>query len=210
MAVEKPASKPSPKPQPPSPLEEGRGVPTPSAPVPDRRPPPCDDLDAQIDRLNFGVEKSLRYHQRMRGHYDMAHKLMAFLIIAGGSAAFADFAGWAHYLGAAVAVLAAAELVWGVSRRSRDHEILAKRFSDLAIDIRTGERTQEAFDGWTRKRMRIESDEPPIYWAVEADCDNEVRRAWGKEREMVQIGWWSRLTMHIHRHASSHYATSSR
>ena len=48
----------------------------------------------------------------MRGHYDMAYKFMVFLIIAGGSAAFAEVVGWSHYLGAAVALVAVAELVW--------------------------------------------------------------------------------------------------
>ena len=146
----------------------------------------------------------------MRGHYDMAYKFMVFLIIAGGSAAFAEVVGWSHYLGAAIALVAVAELVWGVSRRTRDHEILHRRFSDLATSIRPKPRTDEAYADWVSARIAIESDEPPIYWAVEADCDNEVRRAWGRDQELAQIGWWPRLTMHLQRHANrSFHATRS-
>ena len=140
----------------------------------------------------------------MRGHYDMVHKFMVFLIIAGGSVAFAEVVGWSHYLGAAVALVAAAELVWGVSRRTRDHEILHRRFSDLATSIRTKPRTDEAYADWVSARIAIESDEPPIYWAVEADCDNEVRRAWGRDQELAQIGWWPRLTMHLQPRLTMH------
>ncbi|MDE0394062.1 MAG: hypothetical protein OYK82_04705 [Gammaproteobacteria bacterium] len=57
--------------------------------------------------------------------------------------------------------------------------------------------------------MRIEAGEPPIYTALEADCDNEVRRAWGLDREMVQISRRHRLTMNVCRHAAMHYDTKA-
>ena len=85
--------------------------------------------------------------------------------------------------------------------------MLFRRFSDLAIDIRTTETTDKAaaLADWTKKRISIESDEPPTYWALEADCDNEVRRAWGRDEELISIGWWSRLTMNWLKHAQSDY-----
>ena len=157
-------------------------------------------IDELIDKLDFGVEKSMRYHQRRRGFYDSLHKIIMFLIIICGSAAFSGFS---EYLAAAAAAFAAIDLVWGPSHCARDHEMLFRRFSDLAIDIRTTTQDPESHAKWVTERITIETDEPPIYWALEADCDNEVRRAWGRDKELILIGWWARLTMYCHRHAEA-------
>ena len=162
------------------------------------------NLGWQIDKLDFGIEKSMRYHQRRRGHYELLHKFIMFLTIICGSAAFAQVLGLSEYFGAATAFFAAGDLVWGLSHLARDHEILFRRFSDLAIAIRTTvSPTQESYAEWLQKRISIEADEPPIYWALEADCDNEVRRARGKDEKLIQIDWWARLTMYWRRHAES-------
>lgn len=163
-----------------------------------------DDLKEKIEGLNFAVEKSMRYHQRRRGHYDFYFKGLLFLAILSGSAAFAEMP---KYFAAMAAIFPAINLVWGLSHRARDHEILFRRFSELAISIRTAiikkSANEELLAEWTQKRIDIETDEPPIYWALEADCDNEVRRAWGKGRddELVPIDWWCRMTMNWMHHA---------
>ena len=163
-----------------------------------------ENLIGKTEALNFGIEKSMRYHQRRRGHYEWLHKVIMFLTLLSGSAAFASLLGCPEYFGAAAAVFAAIDLVWGPSHRARDHEILFRRFSALAIAIRTTvPPTAELHAEWVRKRIDIETDEPPIYWALEADCDNEVRRAWGKDQKLVQINRWARLTMYWHRHTES-------
>ena len=163
-----------------------------------------DKLHSQIEAIDFGVEKSMRYHQRRRGHYEWLHNAIMFLTVISGSAAFAQVLDWPEYFGAVAAVLAAIDLVWGPSHRARDHEVLFRRFSALAISIRTtASPTAETLAKWVRERIDVETDEPPIYWALEADCDNEVRRAQGKDKELIQIDWWSRLTMYWYRHAES-------
>ena len=164
-----------------------------------------DKLSLEIDGLDYAVEKSMRYHQRRRGFYDSFHKAVMFLIVVLGSAAFAEVIVEAPYLAAAAAVLAAIHLVWGLSNRARDHEILFRRFSDLAIKIRSEEATSESYASWKKERISIETDEPPIFKALEADCDNEVRHAWGRDKKLVHVGLWSRLTMNWRRHAKNTY-----
>lgn len=164
-----------------------------------------DDLRKRTDQLNFAVEKSMRYHQRRRGFYDWVNRLSMFTVVICGSAAFGKLFDIPQYFAAATTILAAINLVWAPSHRARDHEILFRRFSDLAIKIRTTPASEDAYDGWVKERIEIETDEPPIFIALEADCDNEVRRAWGRTREMIKIGWWSRLTMNLIRHAERHY-----
>ena len=72
--------------------------------------------------------------------------------------------------------------MWKPSHRSRDHELLFRRFSNLAIGIRTTDPSEKSYLKWIRDRLLIEADEPPVYYALEADCDNEVRRGGDETR----------------------------
>jgi len=69
------------------------------------------------------------------------------------------------------------------------------------VRIRSGEWTQENHIIWEAERLKIEKDELPIFYALEADCDNQVRRAWGRTKKMVEIDWWSRFTMFVLKHS---------
>ena len=167
-------------------------------------------LCREIDELNFAVERSMRYHSRRRGFYDSFHKMIMFFIILLGSAAFAHiplylFDSNFYVLGAIVSILAAIDLVWGMSHRARDHELLFRRFSNLAIRIRTEKSSEDVYKEWVKERITIEMDEPPIYCALEADCDNEVRRAWGRDKELVKIGLWYRATMYVARWSQKNF-----
>ena len=156
-------------------------------------------LENDIFQLNFAVEKSMRYHQRRRGWYDALHKTsMLVIIICGSAVNLLDSPQWMGYLGVAVAAFAALDLVFGLSHRARDHEMLFRRFSDLAMKVRAvaSEPSQQDYAEWQRERVDIEKDEPPIYVALDADCDNEVRRAWDKG-PLVNVDRWSKFTMHL-------------
>ena len=162
-------------------------------------------LENRIFQLDFAVEKSMRYHQRRRGWYDGIHRIFMVVIIASGSVAGLYEGlpeGVRGYLSVFVAVLAVLDLVFGLYHRARDHEVLFRRFSDLAVKIRTSshdetEHGDEYYKEWVKERINIEKDEPPIYMALEADCDNEVRHALGRTEGIVKIGWWSRFAMHL-------------
>jgi hypothetical protein len=163
------------------------------------------DIEHQIDGLNFSIEKSLRYHQRRRSHFEWCHTGSMFAVIVLGSAAFGgafahfNVAGihMANVFGLIITMIAAADLVIGFSRKARDHEFLHREFGRLAIELRTAEvRTESELAQWTKRRIEIESDEPPIYWALEASCYNEVVVAWGrKHRGLVQLKRRQRVLM---------------
>ena len=167
--------------------------------------------ERKVDQLFYSVEKSMRYHQRRRGFYDWAHRWMMFLIILFGGGAVASMSETlggpvAAIFGAAASAAAALNLVWNTSHKARDHEILYRRFSDLAIDIRSNMASVERHPEWDAARKRIEADEYPVYYALEADCDNQIRRAWGRDKELVRIGLWERLTMDWLRHKPRQFA----
>ena len=162
-----------------------------------------DDVSGLISDLSFAIEKSMRYHQRRRGHYETCHRWIMFGVIV-GPAVVALLNVPVGIVITVPAVLGALDLVWAPSHRARDHEMLFRAFSELAIKVRS-ETEDPQYDEWVEKRIRIEADEPPIYTALEADCDNEVRRAWGKDKQLVHIGSYHRLTMNLCRYPATHY-----
>ena len=161
-----------------------------------------DELALKVDGLDFGVEKSKRYHQRRRGFYDTIHKILMFFIIVSGSAAFAELS--LNFAAVATAI-AALELVLTPALLARKHEMLFRDFSDLAIDIRAKKPNERAYRALHERRLVLEKDEPPVFHALEAHCDNEVRRAWERDKEIIEIGRWSWLTMYVLKHDKTVY-----
>lgn len=154
-----------------------------------------------VDALLFQIEKSMRYHQRRRGFYDLGYRVLMLTIIVSGSLAAVNE--WKQIgLGA---VIAAISLVWSPAYKARSHEMLFRRFADLSIEMQSKNGTASNYRKWKNKRIEIEADELPIYYALEADCDNQVRRALGRDRTLLKIAWWRRLTMSIWRHRPGVY-----
>ncbi|MCY4261548.1 MAG: hypothetical protein OXC91_14985 [Rhodobacteraceae bacterium] len=161
------------------------------------------DCQASKNDLEFAVEKSIRYHGRMAARYETISKLLMFMVILSGSASFAAFMDKSQFFGAGAAVIAAFALVYSPGNRAARHRNLRNRFSDLAIEIQKSEDSPENLNQWKSKRLHIEQDEPPIFWALEADCCNEVCRARGQDEYIENLRWWPRLTMYSLRHSRS-------
>ena len=161
-----------------------------------------DALEEKVQKLNFGIELSMRYHQRCRGFFDSKHKLIMFFIVISGSAAFS---GLPNYFAAVATVLAAIDLLWSPSHRARDHELLFRRFNLLAADLRSGDLSEENYAKWKKERIMIEADEPPVYIALANDCFNEVNRSRDSSAKLIEIGWWPWLTMNWFRHSETRF-----
>lgn len=152
----------------------------------------------EFDGISFDVEKSIRYHNRRREHYERQHKRLMFGVIMFGSAAFAELLQKSSWFGLGAATLGAIDLVYGLGHKTRDHELLYRRFNDLSIQMKiVASPTEEDVRLFKRKILEIEADEPPVFWALEASCDNEVTIAWGREKNagLVTLGFWKTLLM---------------
>lgn len=136
------------------------------------------DLSA-YDRLAFASEVSIRYHNRRKQHYETAFRIMMLGVIVLTVSAFVFGAAHKALLGLGVIALAAATLVWNVTQKSREHDVLRSEYQTLLDQIRT---TREPHEhdvmNWRNLRLRIQSKEPAVYWAVANDCYYEVARAW--------------------------------
>ncbi len=157
----------------------------------DAKPPPVDSFD-----ILFPLEKSVRYHQVRRAFYDGWHRWLMLAIIVAGSASVTDaLAGHQKALALLTAIFGAMDLVFALSDRARDHEFLMRRFAALMAGIRrNASPTPSDLEGWRAERVEIESDEPAIYWALEAVCYNEVARAFDRDRSAeVYVPWHYRV-----------------
>lgn len=157
------------------------------------------ELSEKRYKLRFSVERSIRYHARMVGKYEIIQKTLMFATILMGSASFAALNDSPELWGGIAATIAAFVLVYAPANKTTLHISLRNKFSDLAIDMES-ECTKENMEKWETARLRIEQNEPPVFWAVNTDCHNEVCRAWDRLEHVTQIGLWKRMTMYYMRH----------
>jgi hypothetical protein len=155
------------------------------------------DLAADADRCS-------RYHQRRRSFFDQVHRWAMFGVIATGSAGFAAVAGNPEIFGAASAVIGAADLLWDLSGKARDHEILHRRFVDVLKRIGGVQSPDLELVGRIDADLNaIYADEPPVYRALNADCHNQVAQSrLGDRAELLYLSFWRRMTMDLFRFAN--------
>ncbi len=156
-------------------------------------PQPANDessLDS-YDKLAFATEVSVRYHNRRKQHFDTAFRLMMLGVIVMGAAGFMFGLSEKLWMGLGIIGLAAGTLVWNVTARAREHDVLRSEYQTLLEQIRlTTEPTPQDVRNWRSLRLRIQMKEPAVYWAVANDCYYEVCRAWGlepRERPMPPV-----------------------
>jgi len=151
--------------------------------------------------LIWAARCSQIYHARRCAFYDRMAKLSDFLSIVGASAALTAigeyFPKWVGVCGSFLAVTASAlTLVVGASAMARKHEDLKRRFGKLeAKALSTASPTAEQVALWNAERVRIETDEPPHYWALNVLCEREAAR--GRESfdpEKYRLPWFKEVT----------------
>jgi hypothetical protein len=124
--------------------------------------------------LQFGVDKSLRYHMCRRAHFEALHRLIMFGVLLSGSGVLVEIFHAERAFGAATVVLGAVDLVCGYSRRARVHQGLHHAFTNLAKQLVGPPSGTVELRRLEQCRLEIEAAEPPIFWAVEAECYNEA------------------------------------
>ena len=164
------------------------------------------ELHKKFEYLDFVVDKSMRYHQRRRAFYDGFHKVLMMGVILSSSSAVAWFdVSEIPWLALCATLIAAFDLVASPSHKSRDHQMLYGRFSELAIKIRARPISEDLYYDCVAERIRIESKEYPVYYALDVDCHNEVCQALGADDKMRKITWWQRFTRNLCCHAGEEF-----
>ena len=92
------------------------------------------------------------------------------------------------------AVVGAISVVWNLTDRARDHEMLARRFYEIAASIDPERANEQKIQRWRNEILGVYEDEPAVYHALNAECYNAATRALGYgEDKLRQIAWWRHL-----------------
>ena len=149
-------------------------------------------------------DRGARYHTARRAFLDTCHRWMMVGVLVSGSAAIAALneafglgAKWAPVLMLVPTVVGAISVVWGLTNRARDHELLARRFYELAKRINVNQADDEAVEAWRVGILDIRRDEPAVYHALNAECGNAATQALGfNQDEMQRVHWLQHALRH--------------
>ena len=156
------------------------------------------------DNLLTNCERSMRYHQARRRFFNSAHLGIQFLIFAFASVGVSNFIvaflSNAHtWMLAIISFLALASLVYGPAGKATLHASLYRGFTDLAGTIAaTPDASESDRAEWTRRIHLLYGDEPPVYRALNAHCNNQMVTALDSdEGYSVDLRWYHRWLRNI-------------
>ena len=153
------------------------------------------------DDLLTDCERSMRYHQARRRFFNSTHLGIQFLIFAFASVGVSNFivnlSSDSHtWMLAIISLLALASLVYRPAGKATLHASLYRSFTDLAGTIAaTPDASESDRAEWTRRIHLLYGDEPPVYRALLAHCDNQVAIALNAVDKgyFVDLHWHHRL-----------------
>ena len=152
------------------------------------------------DSIVFNVLRNALYQTARRRTFERWNRIFNFLVVALGAAAVGDVLtklgiqqGW---MGMAVAVIGALQLVLDFGRQARDHQMLQRDYYNLLADIEMSTRNDdEARAEWNGRMIKIGADEPPTLRAIDAKAYNDAIDATGlyAQTERLHVPFLHRL-----------------
>lgn len=133
--------------------------------------------DAQLARFN--ILRNALYHGARRRTFMARSRLANLAIILLGAAAIGDvtaaFGIDQLWIGAAVAIIGALNLVFDWGGMANTHTSLQKAYFNLLADTsEVLEPSAREIASWNAKMFRITADEPPTYRALDAKAYNDA------------------------------------
>lgn len=155
------------------------------------------DPQAKLDELHFNVARSIRYHDKRRGFFELFGKLLQFIALISSSVAVIalldkiDKTHAALILSSIAAAATLCNLVVGSSAKLEQHTKLKNRFIDLLSKIEaTGSATEVAVRTLIDERLQIEKEEPAISHWLNTLCYNETVDALGYDASAKRQAPW--------------------
>lgn len=141
-------------------------------------------IDASVRQFLLDIDRSIRYHNRRRGYFELLHRITNVLtILLSGSVLYELFGSGSipvamQLMAVAAAMLSALDLIVGYSASAALHASLSQRFVAVLQKtlVASGE---DALKQLQADRLQIEVDEPPVYRALDLLCHNETISAYG-------------------------------
>lgn len=131
------------------------------------------------ENIRFNVLRNALYHTARRRTFERWNRIFNLLVILLGTAAAADALAAVQvsqvWIGLAVAVVGALQLVLDFAGQARVHQTLQRDYYLLLADI---EATLAPSAGqcaeWQGRMIRITADEPPLLRAIDAKAYNDA------------------------------------
>lgn len=176
---------------------------------------PPDDIPERVFQLRHMALRNALYHLARRRFLDGISRTFNLLIILGGTGTAAELSrgnpNIAFYLGGAIALVGALQLVFDYTGRARLHEILQRRYFSLMADVECAiSPTSDQCARWYAEFTRAAADEPPTMRALDAIADNQATFALlGGDKPRLKVSRWQSLTRQIFAHNGGAFAPSS-
>lgn len=151
------------------------------------------ELILQRDNLLSDCERSMRYHEERERFFRKWHLIVQFVAL--GVSGFGTYSFISNLLSAeyhawmmlAVFLLTLFLVMFSPVDKAHLHSNLKRRFTDMAGRISAAPQPDAAtVAAWTEHIHAIFADEPPVYGALEAHCDNQLAIA----LDNVKLGYW--------------------
>lgn len=133
------------------------------------------------DQIRFNVLRNALYHTSRRLTFDRWNRWFNFIVILLGAAAMSDLMRVTGFslsqviVGAAVAAVGAAQLVFDFGGKAQDHQSLQRDYYHLLAEIEEKtDPTGKDIARWYAKMTRISGDEPPMLRALDAKAYNDA------------------------------------
>lgn len=151
--------------------------------------------------VSFAVSKSRRYHSKMCAFYEGAHNVARVATALSGTASFfvlfatdVGGVGTAKYLTSIVAIAATVDGVLRFQKKARQHEKLARKFTELAQKIASWDATLQNLKKANTERLKIEATEKPVKRLIDLQAQNEEARARGvPDNQLVPLSRLQRI-----------------
>lgn len=139
-------------------------------------------MEDRLENIRFNVLRNALYHTARRLRFERLNRFMNFAIVLLGAAAFSEiFSGLSipqSWIGAAVAIIAAAQLAFDLGGMARTHQQLQRDYYNLLADIEvTLDPDEQQCAHWYSNMVRITGDEPPTMRAIDAKAYNDALAA---------------------------------
>lgn len=164
----------------------------------------------RVHELRFDAQRSIRYHARRRAWFETWHNITLIVaMFASSAAAAAAFRGLplaSMAFSAGVALLLAADVVIGFSRKAALHNSLQQRFAGIEQRIPVLRELSEAeFETLRARQIEVEQEEPPVKRLLDVLCHFENWRATDRAADLrpaANIPWLRRALAHLWSQAS--------
>lgn len=131
------------------------------------------------ENIRFNTLRNALYHTARRRVLERTNRLFNFLVVVLGASAVGDvlavFGIERAWVGMAIAVIGALQLVFDFGRQARDHQALQRDYFALLADIEAETSPDaEKCAEWYSRMIRITADEPPVLRALDAKAYNDA------------------------------------